>query len=142
PRVLIWPIRAQGLLTTLPSLLMTTTMTGMGLILPLAIPGYQQSILGFNLTNEGNGTTPAIMGLLNTILPQTLQVAPTELFTNQIWTATTATLYTIILGTVWTKARRLSLIDVVLLGLVAWLIPLKIVYIHYIVWAVIPFLMR
>jgi hypothetical protein len=46
------------------------------------------------------------------------------------------------LGAVWTKARNLSLIDVVLLGLAAWLIPLKIVYAHYIVWAVIPFLMR
>src|SRR5438034_418185 len=112
------------------------------LFLPLAIPGYQQSILGFNLTNQGNGTTLTIMSMLNTILPQTLQFAPTELFTNQIWIATTATLYSIILGTVWTKARSLSLIDVVLLGLAAWLIPLKIVYTHYIVWAVIPFLMR
>jgi len=40
------------------------------------------------------------------------------------------------------QARSLSPIDVVLLGLIAWLIPLKIVYAHYIVWAVIPFLMR
>ncbi len=142
PLVMIWLIRAQGLLKTLPSLFATTTITILGLILPLAIPGYQQSILGFNLTNQGNVTTLTIMSLLSTILPQALQFAPTELFTNQIWIATTATLYTIILGTVWTKARSLSLIDVVLLGLVAWLIPLKIVYIHYVVWAVIPFLMR
>ena len=142
PLVMIWLIRTQGLVKTLPSLLATTTITSLGLILPLAIPGYQQSILGFNLTNQGNGTTLTIMSLLNTILPQTLQFAPTELFTNQIWIGTTATLYTIILGTVWTKARSLNVIDIVLLGLVAWLIPLKIVYSHYIVWAVIPFLMR
>ncbi len=142
PLVMIWLIRTQGLVKTLPSLLATTTITSLGLILPLAIPGYQQSILGFNLTNQGNGTTLTLMSLLNTILPQTVQFAPTELFTNQIWIATTATFYTMILGTVWTKARSLSLIDVVLLGLVAWLIPLKIVYMHYIVWAVIPFLMR
>ena len=142
PLVMVWLIRTQGLHKTLPSLLTTATIISLGLILPLEIPGYQQSILGFNLTNQGNGSTPAIMILLNTILPQTLQFAPTELFTNQIWIATTAALYTIILGTVWTKARSLSLIDVVLLGLVAWLIPLKIVYTHYIVWAVIPFLMR
>ena len=142
PLVVIWLIRTQGLLKTLPSLFATTTITSLGLVLPLAIPGYQQSILGFNLTNQGNGTTLGIMSLLNTILPQTLQFAPTELLTNQIWITTTATLYTIILGTVWTKARSLSLIDVVLLGLVAWLIPLKIVYTHYILWAVIPFLMR
>ncbi len=142
PLVMIWLIRTQGIVKTLPNLLATTTITSLGLILPLAIPGYQQSILGFNLTNQGNGTTLTIMSLLNTILPQTLQFAPTELFTNQIWIGTTATLYTIILGTVWTKARSLNVIDIVLLGLVAWLIPLKIVYSHYIVWAVIPFLMR
>jgi len=29
-----------------------------------------------------------------------------------------------------------------LLGLLAWLIPLRIVYTHYLVWAIIPFLMR
>jgi len=137
PLVMIWLIRTQGLLKTLPSLFATTIITSLGLILPLAIPGYQQSILGFNLTNQGNGTTLTIMSLLNTILPQTLQFAPTELYTNQIWITTAATLYTIILGTVWTKARSLSLIDVVLLGLVAWLIPLKIVYTHYILWSVI-----
>src|SRR6266700_2957571 len=142
PLVMIWLIRTQGLVKTLPSLLATTTITSLGLILPLTIPGYQQSILGFNLTNQGNGTTLTIMSLLNTVLPQTLQFAPTELFANQIWIATTATLYTIILGTVWTKARSLNVIDIVLLRLVAWLIPLKIVYTHYIVWAVIPFLMR
>src|SRR5207247_3478995 len=68
PLVMIWLIRTQGLLKTLPSLLATTTITSLGLILPLAIPGYQQSILGFNLSNQGNGTTLTIMSLLNTIL--------------------------------------------------------------------------
>src|SRR2546429_4224703 len=98
PLVEIWLIRTQGLLKTLPSLFATTIITSLGLILPLAIPGYQQSILGFNLTNQGNGTTLTIMSLLNTILPQTLQFAPTELFTNQIWITTPPPLYTIILG--------------------------------------------
>src|SRR2546422_2419951 len=142
PLVIIWLARTKGLHKTLPSLITTTTITTLGLILPLAIPGYQQSILGFNLTNQGNGTTLTLMSLVNTILPPTLQLAPTELFTNQVWITATAALYTVILGTVWTKARSLSSIDVVLLGLVAWLIPLRIVYSHYVVWAIIPFLMR
>src|SRR5207253_1072527 len=86
--------------------------------------------------------TLTLIRLLNTILPSTLQLTPPEFFTNQIWIATTAALYTVIVGTVWTKARNLSSIDVVLLGLVAWLIPLRIVYAHYIVWVIIPFLMR
>src|SRR6266700_21992 len=76
PLVMIWLIRTRGLLKTLPSLLATTTITSLGLIIPLTIPGYQQSILGFNLTNQGNGTTLTIMSLLNTVLPQTLQFAP------------------------------------------------------------------
>jgi hypothetical protein len=142
PLVLIWLIRTQGLHVTLPKIITTTTITTLGLILPCAIPGYQQSILGFNLTNQGNGTTLTVMNIVNTILPQTFQFSPTDLITNQIWIATTATLYTIILGIVWTRAQSLTLIDVILLGLVAWLIPLKIVYTHYIVWAIIPFLMR
>jgi hypothetical protein len=82
------------------------------------------------------------MSAFSTILPSTLQFTPTEFFTNQVWIATTATLYTVILGTVWTRARILSSTEVVVLGLVAWLIPLRIVYAHYIVWAIIPFLMR
>ncbi len=142
PLVMIWLARTQGLHKTLPSLITATTITTLGLILPLTIPGYQQSILGFNLTNQGNGTTLTLMSLVNTILPSTLQLAPTELLTNQVWITATAALYTVILGTVWTRARSLSSIDVVLLGLVAWLIPLKIVYTHYVVWAIIPFLMR
>src|SRR5437879_10015166 len=99
PLVLVWLVRTQGLHKTLPILATTTPITLLGLILPLAIPGYQQSILGFNLTNQGNGTTLTIMNLLNTILPATLQFTPTDLFTNQVWIAATATLYTIILGT-------------------------------------------
>src|SRR3989441_6963887 len=142
PLVIIWLARTQGLHKTLPTIVTATTITALGLILPLAIPGYKQSILGFNLTNQGNGATLTLMSLVNTILPPTLQFAPTELFTNQVWITTTATLYTVILGTVWTKARSLSSIDIVLLGLVTWLIPLKIVYTHYVVWAIIPFLMR
>src|SRR5467141_1950341 len=142
PLVLIWLIRTRGLHKTLPSLVTTTMITTLGLILPFAIPGYQQSILGFNLTNQGNGTTFTIMSFFNTILPSTLQFTPSELLTNQVWIATTAALYTIILGTVWTRAEKLTMIDVVLLGLVAWLIPLRIVYAHYIVWAIIPFMLR
>jgi len=142
PLVMIWLIRTRGLRKTLPSFATSTIITTLGLILPLAIPGYQQSILGFNLTNQGNGTTLTLISLLNTILPSSLQFTPTEFFTNQIWFATTAALYTFIVGTVWTKAQNLTSIDVVLLGLVAWLIPLRIVYAHYIVWAIIPFLMR
>src|SRR3989454_6038834 len=53
PVVLVWLVRTEGLRKTLPILVTTTIITTLGLILPFAIPGYQQSILGFNLTNQG-----------------------------------------------------------------------------------------
>jgi len=142
PLVLIWLARTQGVRKTLPTLAATATITTLGLILPFIIPGYQQSLLGFNLANQGNGTTIAAISLVNSILPTSLRFTLTELFINQAWITTAVTLYVIILGVVWTKAKNLSPIDVVLLGLIAWLIPLKIVYAHYIIWAIIPFLMR
>jgi len=142
PLVMIWLVRTQTLRKTLPSLASAASITSLGLVLPFTIPGYQQSLLGFNLANQGNGTTTTAMNLLNTILPTTLKLIPTDSITNQAWITATAALYIIILGTVWRKAKSLSPIDVVLLGLIAWLIPLKIVYAHYFVWGIIPFLMR
>lgn len=142
PLVMIWLLRTQGFRKTLPSLATSITIATLGLILPLTIPGYQQSLLGFNLANQGNGATVTALSTLNSILPTTLRFSWTEVFTDQVWLAATAALYMIILGIVWNRASSLSPIDVVLLGLIAWLIPLKIVYAHYIIWAVIPFLMR
>src|SRR2546427_8437714 len=105
PLVIIWLIRTEGLRKTLPSLATTTIITTLGLVLPFVVPGYQPSILIFNLTNQGNGTTLTIMSLLNTVLPSALQFTPSELSANQVWTPATAALYTIILGTLWTQAQ-------------------------------------
>src|SRR5207245_10145840 len=46
PLVMIWLIRTRGLRKTLPSLATSTIITTLGLILPLTIPGYQQSTIG------------------------------------------------------------------------------------------------
>ncbi len=143
PLVMVWLVRTQGLRKTLPSLASTTTSVTLGLVLPMGIPGYQQAVIGFNLSNGGDGTTfYTMISLLNGILPQAFQVRPSQLLYNQVWLATTFALYTITLGVVWTRARSLGPIDVAILGLLAWLIPLRIVYTHYVVWAIIPFLMR
>ena len=143
PLILVWLIRIQGLRKTTTSIMSTTIITTLGLALPFTIPGYQQSVLGFNLSNAGNGQTlSAVVNYINGLLPQFLQIDPSPYSYNLIWITATAALYTAILGTVWTRARNLSIIDVTLLGLLAWLIPLRIVYTHYLVWAMIPFLMR
>src|SRR6266516_4692148 len=97
PLVLVWQARNRGLGATLPSIISTGAILTVGLLLPLVVPGYAQSVLGFNLGNNGSSTT-----LSNT----------------------------------------LSLFNDILLGLLAWLIPLKIEYTHYAAWAIIPVLMR
>jgi hypothetical protein len=143
PLVMVWLVRTRGLRNTIPSIASATIITTLGLVLPLTISGYQQSLLGFNLSNAGNGQTfSTVINNLNGLLPQILQITPSQYAYNQIWITATVALYTTILATVWTKARTLSPIDVTLLGLLAWLIPLRIVYTHYLVWAIVPFLMR
>jgi hypothetical protein len=143
PLVLVWLTRTRGIRATLPSLATTTIIIGLGLILPFTLPGYQTAVLGFNLSNAGNGTTlQAALRSLNDILPSQLQITPSQFAANQIWITATLALFTVVLGTVWTKAKTLNPIDIVLLGLLAWLIPLRIEYTHYVAWAVIPVLMR
>lgn len=143
PLILIWLVRTRGLRRNITSILCAIIITASGLVLPFTIPGYQQSILGFNLSNAGNGATFSIViNHVNYVLPQLFQIDPSQYSYNLIWITATTALYTTILGIVWARARSLSSIDVLLLGLLAWLIPLRIVYTHYLVWAIIPFLMR
>ncbi len=143
PLVIAWLIRTRGVRNALPSLASATAITTLGLVLPLTIPGYQESVLGFNLSNAGDGVTfTAVIGSVNGVLPQVLQISPTLQSYNLIWITAATALYTTILGTVWIKARSISPLDVAILGLLAWLIPLKIVYTHYLLWAIIPFIMR
>src|SRR3990172_4405940 len=61
---------------------------------------------------------------------------------NMVWTAATTTLFLVALATVWTRAKTLQPLQVILLGLLVWLLPLRQLYTHYIIWAAIPFLMR
>jgi hypothetical protein len=141
PPILIWLYRRYGLRRALPTLLATTTILGLGLILPFELPGYTESILGFNLANTGTGTnTFSIFNLAYGILPGLGLQMPTTV-TDQVWVGATASLFTIILAFVWRYANRLDPIQIVLLGATAWLIPLKMLFTAYLVWAFIPVLM-
>lgn len=143
PLVMIWLVRNQGIRKSLSSIASTTIILALGLVLPFTFPGYQQSVLGFNLSNAGNGQTlSVVINSINSFLPPFLQLSSSQYGYNLIWITATATLYTIVLGIVWMRGRNLTAIDVTLLGLLAWLIPVRIVYTHYLVWAIIPFLMR
>jgi len=144
PLLLTWQTKTQGLTKTLPSLVSTTTILTLGLLLPLTLPGYAETILGFNLsTGFGNGTSSfTIMNLLYAILPRTANLTLPLQTINQIWIIATTTLFTTVLLTVRTKAKTIHPVDIVLLGLLAWLLPLRQLYTQYIVWAAIPLLTR
>src|SRR5947208_16800973 len=83
-----------------------------------------------------------MMNLLYAIFPSVLNLSLDMVVENQVWLAATATLFVAGLGIVWTRARHIGPIDVVAIGLLAWLIPLRQIYTHYLVWAIVPFLMR
>jgi lysylphosphatidylglycerol synthetase-like protein (DUF2156 family) len=143
PLVIIWIARVKNLRAAVSSIITCSVILGLGLALPLAIPGYSQSILGFNLSNEGSGTTLyTTLSIADDVLPRQLQFSLSTFLANQVWIIATLALYTIIIATVWTRAGQLQPVDIVLLGLLAWLVPLKIEYTHYVAWAIVPFLMR
>jgi hypothetical protein len=141
PPIMIWLIRKHGLKRTLPILLTTATIMSLGLILPLEIPGYSEAVLGFNLANSGTGTnTFSILNIIYGILPS-LGLTVSTTLANQVWMGATATLLTVIIGFVYRNASHIHPVHIVLLGLVAWLIPLKMLFTGYMTWAFIPIFM-
>jgi hypothetical protein len=141
PPILIWLARKHGIKRSLPILLTTTTVISLGLILPLEIPGYSEAVLGFNLANTGTGTnTFSILNLLYGILPSFGLTISTTL-TNQVWIGATAALLTVIIGFVYRNASHIHPVHIVVLGLVAWLLPLKMLFTGYMTWAFIPIFM-
>ncbi len=144
PLALVWLGRRQGFRSALPSITTAITILTAGFILPFTIPGYSAAMLGFNLsTGFGNGTTSfTIMNLFYSILPSGFHIDLQPFAINQIWIMITAALFTMVLCVVWNRAESLAATDVVLLGLLVWLIPLRQLYTHYVVWAIIPLLAR
>jgi hypothetical protein len=144
PLVIFWLVRKNGMFKTLPTIFSTTVILSLGLVAPVLLPGYLASILGFNLSSGfGAGTSSfTMMNLFYTAFPAILGVSFPMIVENQVWLAVTGTLFMIALGFVWKRARCMSPVDVVTIGLLVWLIPLRQIYTHYLVWAIVPFLMR
>src|SRR2546428_11824865 len=144
PLVLVWIVRRRGLLKSLPTLVTTGSIVLLGLLAPAILPGYLGSVLSFNLSSGFGGGTWSftMMTLLYAIFPSVFHLSPPTTVENQVWLAATAALFMAALGVVWTRFRELSPVDIVALGLLVWLIPLRQIYTHYLVWAIVPFLMR
>jgi hypothetical protein len=144
PLLLIWLVRRQGTSKSLPIIVTTGSILALGLVLPAILPGYFGSVLGFNLSSGFGGGTSSftMMNLLYAIFPSVLNLNLATVVENQVWLAATAAIFVAVLGIVWSRARQIGPIDVVALGLLVWLIPLRQIYTHYLVWAIVPFLMR
>ncbi len=142
--VTAWLIRNQGWKRSLPSISASGSILSLGLVLPSLLPGYLESVLGFNLASGfGAGTSSfTLMNLFYDILPSFFQFSLPMGVENQIWLAMTTAIFVAVLVFVWSRARELTPVDVVALGLLAWMIPLRQIYTHYLVWAIVPFLMR
>jgi len=144
PFLIVWLVRKQGALRSVPIIITTASILTLGLIAPAVLPGYLQSILGFNLSSGfgGGASSFTMMNLLYAIFPSFLHLSLPTVVENQLWLGATAALFMAALGIVWSRARDLSPVDVVALGLLVWLLPLRQIYTHYLVWAIVPFLMR
>jgi hypothetical protein len=144
PLVLVWLVRRRGIPKSLPVIVTTGSILVLGLVVPAVLPGYLGSVLGFNLSSGFGGGTSSftMMNLLYAIFPSVLNLSLATVLENQVWLAATAALFVAALGIVWSRARQIGPIDVVALGLLTWLIPLRQIYTHYLVWAIVPFLMR
>jgi hypothetical protein len=144
PLVLVWLVRRIGFPKSFPTVITTGSILVLGLVVPAILPGYLESVLGFNLSSGFGGGTSSftMMNLLYSIFPSFFHLSLPTIVENQVWLAATASLFVAALGLVWSRARELNPVDIVALGLLVWLIPLRQIYTHYLVWAVVPFLMR
>jgi hypothetical protein len=144
PLVLVWIARRKGLRSALPSLVSSGGVLFAGMVLPLGLPGYANAVIGFNVSNGlASGTSSfSIMNLFYGFLPSLNGLNLSMLVINQVWIVVSAALFVLALGRVWSRAGSLEAVDVVVLGLLVWLLPLRELYTHYMVWMIVPFLMR
>ncbi len=144
PLVIVWLIRTRGLSKSLPTAAAVGSILAFGLAAPMLIPGYLDSIIGFNMSSGfGNGTSSfTIMNLLYGTFPILFRWSLPMSVENQVWLGITSALFIGAVGVVWSNAREFNQAEVVAIGLLVWLIPLRQLYTHYLVWAIVPFLMR
>ncbi len=144
PLVLVWLVKRRGIAKAFPTIITTVSILSFGLVLPAILPGYLESVLGFNLSSGFGGGTSSftMMNLLYAVFPSVLNLSLPTTVENQVWLGATAALFATALGIVWSRARELNPVDIVAIGLLVWLIPLRQIYTHYLVWAIVPLLMR
>src|SRR3989475_8403361 len=105
PLVLVWLAKRQGIAKSLPTIMTTGSILSFGLVAPAVLPGYLESVLGFNLSSGFGGGTSSftMMNLLYAIFPLVFHPSLPTSLDNQVWWAATATLFVAALGTAWLR---------------------------------------
>src|SRR3989449_5895206 len=77
PLVLVWLAKRHGIAKSLPTIMTTGSILSFGLVLPAILPGYLESVLGFNLSSGfGAGTSSfTMMNLLYAVFPSILNLS-------------------------------------------------------------------
>jgi len=114
----------------------------LGLALPAAlVPHCYEVLVGFNAS-----TVPAhsvtLFNLLYHVLPTFWGMSTPLPVINLIWSVSTAALLALAGLVVWRRHEGLELVDIVVIGTVVWLLPLRQVHVRYLLWFIVPFLMR
>jgi hypothetical protein len=140
--IAVWLVRRDGFYKSIPRMLPVGALLVSGLLLPFRIPGYSRSFLGFNLQNGDDGKASfTLLNLFYGVLPHFWNVSVSNTLVNYVWVASTVSLIVVGLGFVWSRARSIGPVEVVLVGLLVWLLPLRELHPMYLVWMLVPLLM-
>lgn len=139
PLLILWSLRwKKHTFRTVMALLLPFVLLT---LLPLwFLPGYSQALIGFNTSSRPSWSFTLFV-LFYTLLP-TYGLTFSTLLINQVWVLVTALLFAAVAVVTWRYGLFLSAVDVVVLGIAVWLLPLRQMYPFYVLWVLVPFALR
>lgn len=138
PLLAVWFWRRKQL--TLRILLALFLPFGLLVLLPLwLLPGFLEAVVA--LSNVRAFWSPTLFVAFYSVLPTFgVDFSISEL--NMVWASAVGLLLAAMAYATWRYSPVLSAVDVVVLGTVAWVLPLRQLYPHYLFWVLVPFTLR
>lgn len=115
-----------------------------GLVLPIVlVPDCYGVLVGFNTSAIPHFSYSAsLFNLFYAVLPTFFQISVPLSTINLIWIMSTFALLVTMSWIVWRNYDKLDPVDIIVIGVIVWLLPLRQLPVHYLNWFIIPFLMR